>query len=488
MGISDTATVVVIPTIVPTLSVVNDNCYNTPAGEINIAVTGGLSPIEYQITGPVNDQNQTGNFTNLPSGLYTINVWPNGHLGCVITLDTTLVFECGIDDTTICEGDTAALGILGFSGYTFTWDTQPNMIFNTGQDSAWVHPNVTTTYVIYLDDGLGNITTDSATVTVIPTIIPSVDVTDNTCLNTPNGAIDISITGGSGPITYDLLGPPNFSNTTGDFAPLPAGTYTATITPDDHPYCAITFDTTVSYISPDTIYLVGDTSACLGDTIFLSLVGADNYDVNWSTGDTTTSIIYYSLVSGNINVTINTGCENVTINTGILIHPIPIIDAGPDTSINVEEIIQLNGSGGFAYLWQPTTGLDCFTCPNPFASPVINTTYTLTAMDVNGCQGTDVMSIDVNYLPLFIPTAFSPNGDGENDVLYVRGFGIRTMNLLIYDRWGKTIFTSTDKSNGWDGQTPNGNNATSGVYGYQFSATRPNGDIIELKGNITLFR
>lgn len=485
--VTDTATVTVVPTIIPTLNLTNDNCYTTPAGEIDISITGGIPPIEYQITGAWNDQNQTGLFSNLPDGLYTINIWPSAHPSCIVTLDTSLILECGIEDTVICEGDTAVLGIIGYPGYTFSWDTEPNMTLSSDQDSAWVYPNVTTTYVIYFDDGNGNITNDSATVTVIPTIDPTVSVTDNTCLNSPNGAIDITTIGGSNPMTFDLTGPPNMTNSTGNFAPLPGGTYTITITPDNNPECAITFDTTVLYIAPDTIYITGDTAVCLGDTVFLDLVGANGYDIQWSTGDTTESIMYYTLTGGNISVDINTGCEIVTINTGIVIHPIPIIDAGADTSINVEEIIQLNGSGGFAYLWQPTTGLDCYTCPDPNASPVVTTTYLLTAMDANGCQATDEMIIEVNYLPIFIPTGFSPNGDGENDVLFVRGAGIRTMNFIIYDRWGKAVFSSQDKSIGWDGTIDN-KKAQSGVYGYQFSGTRPNGDILELKGNVTLFR
>ncbi len=485
--IDDTATVTVVPTIVPTLSVVNDNCANSPSGSINIAVTGGIPPIEYQITGPVNDQNQTGAFTNLPDGLYTINVWPTNHSTCIVTLDTTLILECGIDDTTICQGDTIALGILGFAGYTFSWDSEPNMTLSTDQDSAWVWPTTTTSYVIYFDDNNGNITTDTATVTVIPTIDPTVDITDNTCLNSPNGIIDITTTGGSNPMTFDLVGPPNATNATGYFDNLPDGTYTITITPDNHPACAITFDTTVGYIPPNPVFLVGDTAVCLGDTITLSLVGADNYDILWSTGDTTTSIEHYTLTGGPLSVDINTGCETISFSTTAVIYPIPVIDAGADTSINVEEIIQLNGTGGVSYLWQPTTGLDCYNCPDPNASPAVTTTYTLSAIDANGCQASDQMIIEVNYLPIYIPTAFSPNDDGVNDVLYVRGAGITSMNFLIYDRWGTTIFQSQDKSIGWDGTTK-GKKASGGVYGYQFTCTRPNGEILELKGNVTLMK
>ncbi|MCK6650241.1 MAG: CotH kinase family protein, partial [Bacteroidia bacterium] len=85
-----------------------------------------------------------------------------------------------------------------------------------------------------------------------------------------------------------------------------------------------------------------------------------------------------------------------------------------------------------------------------------------------------------------IPTAFSPNDDGVNDILYVLG-SIDQIDFTIYNRWGQIVFRTTDRSKGWDG-TFNGQKVNPGVFAYRVSGVLPNGDFVERKGNITLVR
>ncbi|MEO8066457.1 MAG: gliding motility-associated C-terminal domain-containing protein [Flavobacteriales bacterium] len=103
---------------------------------------------------------------------------------------------------------------------------------------------------------------------------------------------------------------------------------------------------------------------------------------------------------------------------------------------------------------------------------------------------TDSMSLDIcieDSEAIFLPDAFSPNGDGSNDVLYVRGGTIAGMEFAVYDRWGARVFSSTQREHGWDGNT-NDAQSPSGVYLYTLQATLDNGDVIERTGNITLVR
>jgi gliding motility-associated-like protein len=86
----------------------------------------------------------------------------------------------------------------------------------------------------------------------------------------------------------------------------------------------------------------------------------------------------------------------------------------------------------------------------------------------------------------FLPTAFSPNGDGNNDVLHVRG-PVKEMDLYIYNRWGELIFHGTDPSKGWDG-TYKGELLNAGVFVYYFRGTLLDGTEISQKGNVTLVR
>src|SRR5690606_3120539 len=154
---------------------------------------------------------------------------------------------------------------------------------------------------------------------------------------------------------------------------------------------------------PALVYLTGDTSICFGDSTFLELLGADGYNILWSTGDTTAYLDVYSLIDTTITVVLDNGCETWNFSPTVVVNPLPVVDAGPDTTVAVESWVQLNGSGGVTYVWNPPTGLDCFVCPDPLASPVVNTIYTLTAQDANGCISSDWMIVEVEYLPLFIP-------------------------------------------------------------------------------------
>ena len=484
----DTATVTVIPTIYPTITVTPDHCDSTPGGVIDISIVGGgTGTINYGIVGPVITSNTTGIFYNLPQGIYNVSIEPAAHPQCAVSQLVEVGFNCNLQDWTICEGDTVMINIQGYPTHTKTWQSHPDMIISATADTAWVFPDTTTLFILELEDTNGVILYDTSVITVIPTIVPTTVTTPQACTNVPDGSIVITTTGGSQPLNYVINGPVMDFNNTGVFTGLPAGVYTINIFPFNHPSCSITYTDSIEYIPPAVVYWTGDTSICFGDSTTLYLHGTDGYSIQWSTGDTTTSLDVYSLTDTTISVTIDNGCETWNFSPTVLVHPLPNISAGPDTTIAVETSVVLDGSGGVSYVWNPPTGLDCFTCEDPVASPVVNTIYTLTGMDANGCINTDWMYVEVEYLPLFIPTAFSPNGDDINEILYVRGAGITSLNLIVYDRWGTLIFQSQSRDKGWDG-TFNGKPAEAGVYTYQLSATRGNGDLVEMKGNVTLFR
>ena len=95
-------------------------------------------------------------------------------------------------------------------------------------------------------------------------------------------------------------------------------------------------------------------------------------------------------------------------------------------------------------------------------------------------------SADIEPL-IGLPTAFSPNGDGENDILYVRGAAIETLDLKIFNRWGQLVFETTSMQKGWDG-TFNGQPQPMEAYAYVLNATFIDGTAKQMKGNITLLR
>jgi gliding motility-associated-like protein len=103
----------------------------------------------------------------------------------------------------------------------------------------------------------------------------------------------------------------------------------------------------------------------------------------------------------------------------------------------------------------------------------------------SNCIVTDPITIDVSCGDVFVPKAFSPNGDGQNDLLYARGACIATIEFVVFDRWGNKLFETTDKNTPWDG-TSKGQPVNTGTYVYMLNATLNDGTSIHRKGNIEL--
>jgi len=186
----------------------------------------------------------------------------------------------------------------------------------------------------------------------------------------------------------------------------------------------------------------------------------------------------------------------VGVYTGfIAVDQGPLANAGTNPTINLGDNTTLHGSlssGNFgitSYTWTPSTDLSCTACPNPVANPSVTTQYYLTVMDKNGCKSTDSMTVFVDLVCFtpFIPSAFSPNNDKENDILYVRSNCLTNFSFKVYDRWGEKVFETSDIEKGWDG-TLHGTPMNIGVFVYTLEGFLSNGKEVKQKGNITLVR
>jgi len=169
------------------------------------------------------------------------------------------------------------------------------------------------------------------------------------------------------------------------------------------------------------------------------------------------------------------------------------LSVGADATIALGSSITLNAnSNATTYTWTPATGLSSVNVLNPVANPTVTTTYTVSGTGINNCTVSrtitvNVFTVEIPCGDLFIPTAFSPNGDGENDLECVLGNCIETMQLYIYDRWGEKVFESDDPKKCWDGIWQ-GKAMDTGVFVYHLIATFKSGESVEKKGNIHLIR
>lgn len=154
------------------------------------------------------------------------------------------------------------------------------------------------------------------------------------------------------------------------------------------------------------------------------------------------------------------------------------------------EIITANNNQLVSTVWDTTTGLSCTDCPDPIARPRATITYTVDVVDEDGCIGSASSAIKVlkDENSVFIATAFTPNGDGKNDILFVRSPRIASLDFRLYDRWGQELFATQDVTVGWDGKDKAGKDANVGVYVYMLEVVLTNGESRTIKGNVTLLR
>ena len=188
------------------------------------------------------------------------------------------------------------------------------------------------------------------------------------------------------------------------------------------------------------------------------------------------------------------GCQQ-TDTIQIVSHAVKVALLASASVVYTGENVQLNATptgANYTYQWTPTDGLNSPTIASPIASPKADTRYQVLVTDNFGCS--DTASVGVKVLTpqcsdpyIFVPRAFSPNGDGTNDKAFVRGDYLTSVEFSIYNRWGELVFKTTDKTIGWDG-TFKGQMVCPDVYGYFVTGVCQKGEPFFLKGNITVMK
>ena len=190
----------------------------------------------------------------------------------------------------------------------------------------------------------------------------------------------------------------------------------------------------------------------------------------------------------------NKGCPKPGRDT-IVITVLPRVraSAGRDTVVVIGQPLQFNGTGGLNYLWSPSTGLSSTTIANPigvYNASIDSVKYKLIVTDVAGCADSAFVRVIIfkTNPSVFVPTAFTPNNDGKNDIIRPIAVGILKINYFsIYNRWGQLVFTTTVDRAGWDGRI-GGTLQNSGVFVWMVSAVDYLGKPIFLKGTVALIR
>lgn len=294
--------------------------------------------------------------------------------------------------------------------------------------------------------------------------------------------------------TYKLHAPTGYvsyqwqdNSTDSVFTVSQPGNYHVTVTDA----CGGSFSDTINiYPEPPFAFSAGsDRIKCNSDTLHISAPnGFINY--NWSPDYNISSLTNQQVVvnpltdtSYYISAEKYMGC--LAFDTiKIKVNRSPVINLGKDTAICEQEVLLLNAGPGFSsYLWNNTDNTQTWLVNQPG-------TYFVIAEAANGCRSGDTIIVHSNLClnDIYIPTAFTPNNDGLNDVFRPKtSLVLKKYSLLVYDRWGQKIFETTDINKGWDGDykgAKENGNVFVWVCNYQVAGK----NAMSRKGNVILIK
>jgi len=432
-------------------------------------------------------------------------------------LEATVTYNLTADDVTVASGDTVTicnpgdsidLTIIGADDYVWTWTPSVGLSTDTGI-AVTAAVDATTTYTI---TGVGGFCGDA-------TLEITIQVDDNEVADAGDD-IEIclgdvaTLTGDGGPLDnlyqwspslyLDCIDCPNPEST-----PTVSGTFVYTLTTFDDYNCPATDEVTV-LVNPLPVVDAGpDVDLCPEGSLGLLAEGAVEYTWSPSTGlscddcpnptCTVNESTTYTVTGTDANGCVNTDVIEVSVYPNL--EDIMSVSADPTTiDVYQGESSQLTAEGAVEYSWTPATGLSATDIANPTAQPADTTTYIVTGIDINGCVDVDTITINViGELVVGIPTAFSPNGDGQNDTWFPQLSGSGCIeSFTIFNRYGEAVFEGgalcpgecsgdSNCAKGWNGEY---NKEPQGIGSFVViikAATSLNEPIF-VQGNLTIVR
>jgi gliding motility-associated-like protein len=284
-----------------------------------------------------------------------------------------------------------------------------------------------------------------------------------------------------------------------------AGSYALTVT-DQANGCTSTAVQTVSAIPPPSFAFEVVQPDCFDPKGTLQIVtttgGSSPYQYSASAGQQWSSLPVFDEVSpGTYTLLVSdaNGCTasaQATVNPPFLpsIELTDVLKISQGDSILLTPLTNIPPAQIASWKWSPADGLSCADCWQPWAKPLRSQYYTVEATDANGCKATDRILIQVNRLRnIYPPTAFSPDGDGQNDLFTLYAKGVREIKRLsVFDRWGEEVFTRrnippNDDTLGWDG-TLRGIALSPAVFVWMAEIEFLDGEVEIVYGDVTLVR
>ncbi len=413
------------------------------------------------------------------------------------------------DDQVVCNGvATTAIHLTGpVSGTAFSWKNDRPSIglsaIGNGDIPSFTSinntnaPVIATILIFGTSNSCGQVL-DTLTITVNPSAQVQATNNSNVCLGNSiqlqaNGAVQYSWAPATGLSCANCPDP----------TVTPTDSIVYTVTGTSSLGCDGHDSVTLSVRRPFDMLMPPNDTICAGRSVNLNALNANTYAWSPANGLNNTSIANPTATPATTTQYQVVGydayhCFTDTGYVTIEVGPQPTVDIGSSQAmingspITFQPVIQ-NGPITH-YSWTPASELSCSDCETPTATIHNNMMYTLTVENRYGCSAVDSIYITAfcQKSEVFVPNAFTPDGDGINDILMVRGSGISVKSFRIFNRWGEMIFErknfpANDPRNAWDGKV-RGVAAHPDVYVYTAEVVCDNGSVYTYKGNTTILK
>jgi gliding motility-associated-like protein len=380
----------------------------------------------------------------------------------------------------------------GIGNYSYSWFDGGGVV-GVAANVAYTAAEQTT-LTISAEDECGNIGSDELII-YVPAIQVLVDAGPDlnvTCVDVSQ--IEATVSGGIGNYSYTWNDGGGVVGVAANVAYTAAEQTTLTISTEDE--CGnIGSDELIIYVPPVPINIAisNDTTICIGEIVDLlasATGGVGDFQYEWSTGTSSSDHLYISPTESSLyEVSVEDDCSN-TATASVLVN---VEDVVPSFSFEYigEYGIQVTNQTDNAAQISWGFGDEIVSNQNQYLYEFPGLDSWQVTMYVEGPLGC-VKSVTEFYNPLaniYIPSAFTPNGDGINDVFLMKGHDLKRFEISIFNRWGDVVFSSNDIEQAWTGSAKNGEFfVPDGVYNYVVTAEGVRGNIIEKNGIITIFR
>lgn len=470
----------------------NVTCNGQSTGEVTVTASGGTAGYQYSLDG---NTYQASNKLSAAAGNYTVYV--RDAAGCVttaaVTIDQPTLLTLAVQTQNAscdggADGEIAATAGGGTGGYQYSID---GINFQT----AGIFKVIKGNYTVSVKDANGCIAAASANVGLTNNLTLSVAADTTIC---EGSSATLHAASNATQLLWSHAASLNNAAIANPVAtPTDTTSYVLTATLGA---CSVT-DTMIVNVIPAPVPGAGmNNEICFGQGYQLQGSGGTEYEWspvtyfnngnNASTQNpaiTPSQTITYSLMVTNAR-----GCKSLSPATVTIIvtPPIKVIAFPVDTVVARGDVIRLRASSAVNdYIWSPGFGLDNASNQNPVATIDRDIDYIVTAYTGAGCKGTDTVKIKVYNGPeIYVPGAFTPNGDGKNELLMPFPVGIKELRFFkVYNRWGQLVFETKTLSRGWDGKL-NGILQPLATYVWVLEAVTKENKVIQKKGTSTLIR